>query len=240
MPARRRSPGQRGSRREPNGYAWTAVERRSTCDLQRLPLLRGLSARSFRRWSAGSTFAAADLLYLANLCHDCGACYYACQYAPPHEFELNIPRIFAQIRAETYSATPGRASSPCSVRAQRRRRVARHRPRPRALPARDLLLPGAGGAVRGASGRRLLQGPAAWRDGLDVRRWSRFRAAGARRSVSSGSGARRVSRSTSSCSRWRSGTVAAMRCASSTSRAAATAAPTRTSVRHSRGGHSII
>ena len=32
------------------------------------------------------TFAHADLTYLANLCHNCGECLYACQFAPPHEF----------------------------------------------------------------------------------------------------------------------------------------------------------
>src|SRR6266700_1086223 len=29
------------------------------------------------------TFAEGDLNYLANLCHNCSECYYACQYAPP-------------------------------------------------------------------------------------------------------------------------------------------------------------
>src|SRR5580693_4367031 len=48
------------------------------------------------------TFAAADLNYLANLCHNCGECFYACQYAPPHEFAVNIPRLLAQIRVESY------------------------------------------------------------------------------------------------------------------------------------------
>ena len=37
------------------------------------------------------TFTKADILYLANLCFDCRACYYACQYAPPHEFAVNVP-----------------------------------------------------------------------------------------------------------------------------------------------------
>ena len=40
--------------------------------------------------------------YLANLCHNCGACLHACQYAPPHEFGVNIPQVMAQIRKETY------------------------------------------------------------------------------------------------------------------------------------------
>lgn len=48
------------------------------------------------------TFAESDVLYLANLCFDCRACYYACQYAPPHLFDVNIPKIFAEVRTETY------------------------------------------------------------------------------------------------------------------------------------------
>ena len=47
-------------------------------------------------------FSDGDLNYLANLCHGCGACYYACQYAPPHEFAVNVPQTFARLRAETY------------------------------------------------------------------------------------------------------------------------------------------
>jgi citrate/tricarballylate utilization protein len=50
------------------------------------------------------TFAAADLTYLANLCHNCGECLYACQYAPPHEFGINVPRTLAEIRAHSYEA----------------------------------------------------------------------------------------------------------------------------------------
>jgi citrate/tricarballylate utilization protein len=48
------------------------------------------------------TFKEADLHYLANLCHNCAECYYACQYAPPHEFAVNIPKVMAQIRADSY------------------------------------------------------------------------------------------------------------------------------------------
>lgn len=48
------------------------------------------------------TFAQPDLTYLANLCHNCGECLYACQYAPPHEFALNIPRTLSEIRAASY------------------------------------------------------------------------------------------------------------------------------------------
>jgi citrate/tricarballylate utilization protein len=54
-------------------------------------------------------FTEHDVHYLANLCHNCGACLYACQYAPPHEFQLNFPRMLAQMRARTYRkyAWPG-------------------------------------------------------------------------------------------------------------------------------------
>jgi len=47
-------------------------------------------------------FTEADLKYLANLCHDCGECYYACQYAPPHEFGLNLPKTLAAVRRSSY------------------------------------------------------------------------------------------------------------------------------------------
>ena len=47
-------------------------------------------------------FNVADMNYLANLCHNCGACLHACQYAPPHEFGVNIPRVMAQVRKDTY------------------------------------------------------------------------------------------------------------------------------------------
>lgn len=48
-------------------------------------------------------FTNGDLAYLANLCHNCRACFYACQYAPPHQFGLNLPRALAELRAETYA-----------------------------------------------------------------------------------------------------------------------------------------
>jgi citrate/tricarballylate utilization protein len=48
-------------------------------------------------------FGPADVHYLANLCHNCGACLHACQYAPPHEFAVNVPRAMAQVRGETYT-----------------------------------------------------------------------------------------------------------------------------------------
>lgn len=48
------------------------------------------------------TFDKADTHYLANLCHNCGACLHACQYAPPHEFAVNVPRAMAKVRKRTY------------------------------------------------------------------------------------------------------------------------------------------
>jgi len=47
-------------------------------------------------------FSGADLDFLANLCHNCGACYYACQYAPPHAFGVNVPRALARLRLQSY------------------------------------------------------------------------------------------------------------------------------------------
>jgi citrate/tricarballylate utilization protein len=48
-------------------------------------------------------FGKADINYLANLCHNCGACLHACQYAPPHEFAINVPQAMAKVRLETYT-----------------------------------------------------------------------------------------------------------------------------------------
>ena len=50
------------------------------------------------------SFADGDLNYLANLCHACGACYVDCQFSPPHEFNVNVPKILARVRAESYAA----------------------------------------------------------------------------------------------------------------------------------------
>ena len=54
-------------------------------------------------------FTVGDMKYFAHLCHNCRGCYYACQYAPPHEFNLNIPKTFAELRLELYKefAWPG-------------------------------------------------------------------------------------------------------------------------------------
>jgi citrate/tricarballylate utilization protein len=48
-------------------------------------------------------FTGGDLNYLANLCHDCRGCFYACQYTAPHEFALNVPKALGELRASTYA-----------------------------------------------------------------------------------------------------------------------------------------
>ncbi len=48
-------------------------------------------------------FSPADAHYLANLCHNCGACLHACQYAPPHEFAVDVPQAMAAVRGRTYA-----------------------------------------------------------------------------------------------------------------------------------------
>ena len=47
-------------------------------------------------------FPEGDLNYLANLCHDCTECFYACQYAPPHEWDINPPLTFGRLRTYSY------------------------------------------------------------------------------------------------------------------------------------------
>ncbi len=55
------------------------------------------------------SFADGDIVQLANLCHNCRGCYYACQYVPPHEFALNLPAALAEARLESWErfAWPG-------------------------------------------------------------------------------------------------------------------------------------
>ena len=48
-------------------------------------------------------FLEGDILYLANLCHDCRACVPACPYTAPHELNIDVPNIMAQVRRETYA-----------------------------------------------------------------------------------------------------------------------------------------
>ena len=48
------------------------------------------------------SFADGDLDYLANLCHGCGACYIDCQFSPPHAFNVNVPKVLAEVRGDSY------------------------------------------------------------------------------------------------------------------------------------------
>ncbi|CCQ72556.1 tricarballylate utilization 4Fe-4S protein TcuB [Magnetospira sp. QH-2] len=47
-------------------------------------------------------FSDGDVTQLANLCHNCRGCYYACQYTHPHEFALNIPAVLADVRTDSW------------------------------------------------------------------------------------------------------------------------------------------
>jgi citrate/tricarballylate utilization protein len=45
-----------------------------------------------------------DVVFLANLCHDCRACLQACMYAPPHEFAVTVPTSLSAVRDAGYSS----------------------------------------------------------------------------------------------------------------------------------------
>jgi citrate/tricarballylate utilization protein len=47
-------------------------------------------------------FSDGDLTQLANLCHNCRGCNYACQYTAPHEFDLNLPKALAEVRQDSW------------------------------------------------------------------------------------------------------------------------------------------
>jgi citrate/tricarballylate utilization protein len=49
-------------------------------------------------------FTDGDLTQLANLCHNCRGCYYACQYTAPHEFDLNLPKALAEVRQDSWES----------------------------------------------------------------------------------------------------------------------------------------
>ncbi|WP_374655571.1 tricarballylate utilization 4Fe-4S protein TcuB [Dongia sp.] len=49
-------------------------------------------------------FSLNDLHFLSNLCHDCGACRDACQYAPPHDFDVDVPAALSSVRQASYQA----------------------------------------------------------------------------------------------------------------------------------------
>jgi len=47
-----------------------------------------------------NSFLEGDILYLANLCHDCRACMPACPYTDPHEFAIDIPTVMVRLLSE--------------------------------------------------------------------------------------------------------------------------------------------
>ena len=57
----------------------------------------------FPAMAARTEFDATTLDYMASLCHNCTACYHACQYKPPHEFHVNVPQTLTEVRLESYA-----------------------------------------------------------------------------------------------------------------------------------------
>jgi citrate/tricarballylate utilization protein len=49
-----------------------------------------------------TTLDTGDVSQLANLCHDCRACFDACMYSSPHEFDLDVPRALSAVRVADY------------------------------------------------------------------------------------------------------------------------------------------
>ncbi|WP_332715693.1 tricarballylate utilization 4Fe-4S protein TcuB [Pelagibacterium mangrovi] len=56
----------------------------------------------FPAMTLSRAFSDGEVTQLANLCHNCRGCYYACQYTAPHEFDLNLPRALAEVRVESW------------------------------------------------------------------------------------------------------------------------------------------
>ena len=52
--------------------------------------------------TSARAFSDGDITHLANLCHNCRGCYYACQYTDPHEFDLNLPKALAEVRHDSW------------------------------------------------------------------------------------------------------------------------------------------
>ncbi len=57
---------------------------------------------AFQALTRYRSFDKPTVSHLANLCHNCRGCYYACQYTEPHEFALNIPAMLANVRADNW------------------------------------------------------------------------------------------------------------------------------------------
>ncbi len=57
---------------------------------------------AFQALTRYRSFDEPTVSHLANLCHNCRGCFYACQYTEPHEFALNIPALLANVRANNW------------------------------------------------------------------------------------------------------------------------------------------
>ena len=60
----------------------------------------------FRVAERRQAFSDGDLTYLAHLCHGCRNCWPACQYAPPHPFAINVPKVLAEVRQRSWHERP--------------------------------------------------------------------------------------------------------------------------------------
>jgi len=56
----------------------------------------------FPALSRRTVLSAGDVSQLASLCHDCRACYDACMYTAPHEFDLNVPAVLTEVQLADY------------------------------------------------------------------------------------------------------------------------------------------
>ena len=90
-----------------------AIEKRTTLDLLVQEATRQLDICNACRYCEGlcAVFPAlerrtlleqGDISQLANLCHDCRACYDGCMYAHPHEFDLDVPKVLSAVRVADY------------------------------------------------------------------------------------------------------------------------------------------
>jgi citrate/tricarballylate utilization protein len=63
-----------------------------------------------------TVLSAGDVSQLASLCHDCRACYDACMYTAPHEFDLNVPAVLTEVRLADYQRYVWPARVPALLR----------------------------------------------------------------------------------------------------------------------------
>lgn len=66
----------------------------------------------FRAADARPDLTDSDLFYLANLCHHCRTCWYACQYRPPHPFAVALPAALARVRVLSWRRFAGWPAPP--------------------------------------------------------------------------------------------------------------------------------